>query len=75
MCIRDSANTKEKSTITFNVTSMDCKIKNDINIESGIATPTKIALRNPKKKSKTPTTNRIPKMIEFSKLETMSFVL
>jgi len=36
-----------------------------MNMESGIATPTNNALRNPRKNSNTPTTSNTPKMIEF----------
>ena len=46
-----------------------------MSIERGIATPTKSAFLNPKKNNKTPTTKMIPKMIEFSRFETMSRVL
>ena len=38
----------------------------DINIESGMAKPTKSALLNPKKNIKTPTTSNTPKMIKFN---------
>ncbi len=69
-----SAITSEKRTITFNVMPMEFNIKNDISMDSGIATPTKIAFLNPRKNSRTPTTNMIPRIIEFSRLETMSLV-
>ena len=70
-----SARTRENRTITFKVTPIVCNIKNDINIESGIATPTNSAFLRPKKKSKTPTTRIIPSKIELTKLDTISLVL
>ena len=69
------AKTKEKSTITLSETPMASRIINDINIDRGMATPTNKAFLKPKKKSKTKTTSKTPKMIEFSKSETISRVL
>ena len=68
------ARTNENKTITFNVIPIEFKMRNDINIESGIAIPTNNAFLSPKKKSNTPTTNMIPKMMEFSRFETISLV-
>jgi len=64
------ANTKENSTIVFRVMPIALKMKKLINIDSGMAIPTKRALRNPKKNIKTNTTSNIPKMIEFSRSAT-----
>ena len=69
------AKTRENKTITFSVTPKALSIINDISIERGIATPTKSAFLKPKKNNKTPTTKIIPKMMEFSRFETMSRVL
>ena len=60
-----SAKTKEKSTITLKVIPIEFRIMKDINIDNGIATPTKSAFLNPRKNSNTPTTRITPKMIEF----------
>ena len=60
-----SASTNENNTITLNVMPRALRIMNDINIESGMATPTNRALRNPRKNNKTPTTSKTPKMMEF----------
>ena len=59
------AKTRENKTITLNVMPKALKTMNDMNIESGMATPTNNALRRPRKKSKTPTTSNTPKMMEF----------
>jgi hypothetical protein len=42
----------------------------DINIDKGLANPTKMALLNPKKNIKTPMTNITPKMILLTKSST-----
>ena len=59
------ANTKENSTMVLNVTPRELRIRKLMNMESGIATPTKSALRNPRKNKSTPTTSITPKMMEF----------
>ena len=46
------------------------KIINDINIDIGIANPTKTAFLNPKKNINTTTTNITPKIILFTKSST-----
>ncbi len=69
-----SARTNENSTITFRVMPMEFNIRKDISIDIGMAIPTNNAFRNPRKNSKTPTTRMIPKMIEFSRLDTISRV-
>ena len=53
--------------IVFKVKPKVFSIHKDINIDIGIAKPTKRAFLNPKKKSKTVTTNTIPKIILFTK--------
>ncbi len=69
------ARTKEKSTITFNVTPIAFKIRKDMSIERGMATPTNKAFLKPRKKRRTPTTSMIPNTMEFKRFETMSRVL
>jgi len=51
----------------FNVFPKVPRIARDINIDIGIAIPTKRAFLNPKKNSKTITTNITPKIILFTK--------
>ena len=70
-----SANTNEKSTIIFKLTPAKFSRRNEINIESGIATPTNKAFLNPRKNNSTPTTKRTPKMIEFSRLLICDLIL
>ena len=60
-----SASTSENSTITLKVMPSALRIMNDMNMDSGMATPTNRALRSPRKNNKTPTTSKTPKMIEF----------
>ena len=60
-----SANTNENSTMVWNVTPWEFKIKKLMYMESGLATPTKSALRKPRKNNSTPTTSKTPKMMEF----------
>ena len=61
-----SANTSEKSTIMFRVTPAALRIMKLMNMDIGIAIPTKSAFRMPKKNSNTPTTSKTPNMMEFS---------
>ena len=60
-----SARTNENSTMVLKVTPSEFKIKKLMNMESGIATPTNNAFRNPRKNNNTPTTSNTPKMMEF----------
>ena len=60
-----NARTNAKRTIVLNVIPMAPRIMKLINIDRGIATPTKSAFLRPRKNNNTPTTKRIPKMIEF----------
>ena len=53
-----NARTSEKRTITLNVIPNAFRIIKLMNMESGIATPTNNALRNPRKNKSTPTTSR-----------------
>ena len=57
-------------TIVFNVYPRAPIIIRDINIDMGIAKPTKIAFLNPRKNIKTITTKTTPKMILFTKSST-----
>ena len=58
--------------MVFKVTFMpktapnDGSNKKDINMDNGIAIPTKAAFRTPKKNIKTPTTKITPRIMEFS---------
>ena len=60
--------------MVFKVTPTKLSIINDINIDKGMAIPTNSAFLIPKKNSNTTTTNRIPKMILFSKSDTIVLV-
>ena len=53
------------------VTPINPKIVNDKNMDNGIAIPTNKALRNPRKNYSTVITSMIPKIMLFSKSETM----
>ena len=53
---------------------MKPRIKNDKNMDSGMAIPTKYALRIPKKSINTPTTTSTPEIMLFSILLTISLV-
>ena len=68
------ASTNENNTMTFRVIPIELRIRKDMSIERGMATPTNNAFLNPKKNSNTPTTRIIPRIIEFSRLETISLV-
>ena len=59
------ASTKAKSTITLKVMPKAFRMAKLKNMDSGMATPTKRALRSPRKKSRTPTTSRTPRMMLF----------
>ena len=71
---KPKAKIKANSTIIF----IDCPVifnhKIPVNIEIGIAKPTKSAFLKPKKKSKIKTTNSTPIIILFSKLANSSRV-
>ena len=56
--------------MVFKVYPRAPKIISDINIDMGIAKPTKIAFLNPRKNIKTITTKTTPKMILFTKSST-----
>ena len=58
----------------FKVTPALPKRKKAVNIERGIAVPTKSAFLKPKKKSNTAITKIIPNMMEFSNSETVFLV-
>ena len=51
--------------MVLNVTPNEFRIRKLMNMDSGMATPTNSALRNPKKNKSTPTTSKTPKMMEF----------
>ena len=68
------ARINENKTTVFRVYPTKFIIRIPINIESGIAIPTNMAFRNPKKNNKINTTKITPEMILFSKLETISLV-
>ena len=65
-----NASTRLKSTIMFNVMPMMLSTAKLSIMLNGMATPTKMALRNPRKNISTPTTSRIPKMMLFSSSST-----
>ena len=69
-----SAMIKANNTIMLMVIPSMPRMRNDINIESGIAIPTNIAFLVPRKNNSTRTTRITPKMILFSRFETISFV-
>ena len=68
------ASTKENNTMVFRVTPKAFRIRKDIIIESGMATPTNNAFLSPKKNSSTKTTSITPKIILISRLDTCSLV-
>lgn len=66
--------TNENNTTVLSVTPIKLRIEKESNIDSGIAIPTNKAFLNPKKKHNTITTKITPKIILFSKSETMVLV-
>ena len=61
---------KPNNIIVFKVFPIALKIAIDINIDIGIATPTKRAFLNPKKNNNTITTKTTPKIILFTRSTT-----
>ena len=62
-----SARMSAKRTMRFSVTPIKLRIEKDNNMVSGIATPTKSALRRPSQNMMTNTTRTIPKKMLFSR--------
>ena len=60
--------------MVFRVYPIQPKIIKDINIDMGMANPTKSAFLNPRKNIKTVTTSMIPKIILFTKSSTCPMV-
>ena len=61
------ARMSEKSTIKFKEMPRASRIRKEINMDKGMADPTKRAFRKPIKNINTKTTRMIPKIMEFSK--------
>ena len=61
-----NAKTKANRTMKFRVTPIEFSMKKLKSILKGIAIPTNKAFLKPKKKVKTRTTSKTPKMMEFS---------
>jgi hypothetical protein len=61
------ARISEKSTIKLSVIPKESSTKKEINMDNGMAEPTKSAFRKPMKNINTKTTRMIPKIMEFSK--------
>ena len=72
---RPRARIRAKSTTMFSVTPLSQIQRIPISMESGMAIPTKRALRRPRKNSSTTTTRITPEIILFSKLSTSLRVL
>ena len=66
------ARTRPNNTIIFTVEPRIPSTTNEINMDMGMANPTKRALRNPRKKNNMEITKIIPIIMLFSRLETMS---
>ena len=67
--------TSPKRIMVLSVYPMADNIMNDMNIDMGIAKPTKRALRKPRKNMSTVTTSKIPKMMLFTRSSTWFRVL